>query len=281
MNLTRRQMMRLAGAATAAMALPPLVAGDRPGGGIRHSVCRWCYKDIPLETLAAAAARIGLASVELLEPAEWPVVQRHGLTCAMAMGVTTIPRGFNRLEYHAAYVPGMIERIEACAAAGLPNVICFSGYRGGMDDETGLKNCAAGLKRIVGTAEKKGVTVCMELLNSRLNHKDYMGDRTAWGFELVRRVGSERFKILYDIYHMQIMEGDIIRTIRDHHDYIAHYHTGGVPDRHEIDGTQELNYPAIMRAIQATGFKGFVAQEFLPSGDPIPALAAAVRICSV
>jgi len=178
-------------------------------------------------------------------------------------------------------VPGMIDRIRACADAGLPNVICFSGNRRGLDDETGLANCAIGVKQIVGEAEKRGVTVCMELLNSKINHKDYMCDHTAWGVELVRRVGSERFKLLYDIYHMQIMEGDIIRTITDHHEAIGHFHTGGVPGRHEIDGTQELTYPAIMRAIKATGFTGFVAQEFLPTGDPLTSLRAAVALCSV
>jgi hydroxypyruvate isomerase len=250
-------------------------------GQIRHSVCRWCYKHIPLPELARGAKEIGLESVELLDPEEWPVVQSIGLTCAMANGVTTIPDGFNRLENHARYVPGMIDRLRACAKASLPNVICFSGYRRGMADEQGLENCVVGLKQIVGEAEKQGVTVCMELLNSKVDHKDYMCDHSVWGVELVRRVGSERFKLLYDIYHMQIMEGDIVRTIRDHHESFAHFHTGGVPGRHEIDDSQELTYRAIMKGIVATGYRGFVAQEFIPTRDPLTSLREAVRICSV
>jgi hydroxypyruvate isomerase len=251
------------------------------GPGFQHSACKWCYHDIQLEDLAIAGREFGLQSIELLDPKDWPVVQRHGLTCAMANGTTTIPHGFNRLENHTKFVPTMIERINECADAGLPNVIVFSGNRDGMSDEQGLENCAVGLKQIVGHAEKRGVTVCMELLNSKVNHKDYMCDRTPWGVELVKRVGSERFKLLYDIYHMQIMEGDVIRTIQDNHQYIGHYHTGGNPGRHEIDETQELFYPAIMRAIKATGFTGFVAQEFIPTHDPLTSLRAAVKLCSV
>ena len=289
MQLTRRDALRtLAGAATMAATGGSLVQGQPAGAGpvrfagaLRQSVCRWCYANVPLEELARGARDIGLASVELLEPSEWPVVQKLGLTCAMANGVTKIANGFNRIENHAEYVPGMIDRIRACAEAGLPNVICFSGNRKGLADEQGLANCAIGLKQIVGEAEKRGVTVCMELLNSRVNHGDYMCDHTAWGVELVKRVGSERFKLLYDIYHMQIMEGDVIRTIQDHHSYIAHYHTGGVPGRHEIDDTQELNYPAISRAIKATGFTGFVAQEFLPVRDWRTSLRDAVVRCAV
>jgi len=289
MQLTRRDALRtLAGAATlaaaggtrarsaAADAAPPPLPG-----AIRQSVCRWCYAHIPLEQLARAAREIGLVSVELLDPPDWPVVKHFGLTCAMANGVTKITDGFNRLENHARYVPGMIERISACAAAGLPNVICFSGNRRGLADDQGLDNCVTGLKQIAGAAEKHGVTVCLELLNSRFNHQDYMCDHTAWGVEVVKRVGSERVKLLYDIYHMQIMEGDVIRTIQDNHAWIAHYHTGGVPGRHEIDGTQELYYPAIMRAIKATGYTGFVGQEFLPLRDPLSSLRAGVEICNV
>ena len=292
MTISRRDALK-AMAGTAALAalplarseeakpLPAATAAAGPGGSLRHSVCRWCYKDIPLDDLAREAKRIGLESVELLEPPEWPVVRRHGLTCAMAMGTTRIPEGLNRVEHHAVMVPGMIERIGACADAGLPNVICFSGSRGCMDDELGLANCAVALKQIVGAAEKRRVTVCMELLNSKVDHHDYMCDHTAWGVELVKRVGSERFKLLYDIYHMQIMEGDVIRTIRDNHAYIAHYHTGGVPGRHEIDGTQELNYAAIARAIRDVGHRGFLAQEFIPARDPMTSLAEAVAICTV
>ena len=251
-----------------------------PAGSFSHSACRWCYQKIPLEDLAREAKRIGLSSIELLDPPDWPVVQKFGLTCAMANGVTRIPEGLNRLEHHAVMVPGMVDRIKACADAGLPNVICFSGSRGGMDDEQGLANCAVALRQIVGEAEKRHVTVCMELLNSKVDHKDYMCDHTAWGVELVKRVGSDRFKLLYDIYHMQIMEGDVIRTIRDNKDFIAHYHTGRVPERHEIDSTQELNC-ASGRAIKEQD-RGFVAQEFHSAArDRSPSLAQAVGICTV
>jgi hydroxypyruvate isomerase len=286
-QLTRREVLQSLAAGFALAALPRNGAAAEPTaaggpGGFRHSVCKWCFKDIPLAEFAAAVKEFGIESVELLNPADWPVVQKLGLTCAMANGTTTIPKGMNRLEHHAAYVPSMIERIKACADAGIPNVILFSGNRDGMSDEQGLENCAIGLKQIVGEAEKRGVTVCMELLNSKVNHKDYMCDRTLWGVELVKRVGSERFKLLYDIYHMQIMEGDVIRTIQESHAYIGHYHTAGNPGRNEIDETQELNYPAIMRAIKATGFTGFVAQEFVPKRKPpLESLKAAVKLCTV
>ena len=285
-QLTRREVIQSLAAGFALAALPRTgSAAEAPSagtGGFRHSVCKWCYRDIPLAEFAAAVKEFGLESVELLNPADWPVVQKLGLTCAMANGTTTIPKGFNRLEHHAGYVASMTERIRQCADAGIPNVIVFSGNRDGMSDEQGLENCAIGLKQIVGEAEKRGVTVCMELLNSKVNHKDYMCDRTPWGVELCKRVGSERFKLLYDIYHMQIMEGDVIRTIQESHAYIGHYHTAGNPGRNEIDETQELNYPAIMRAIKATGFKGFVAQEFVPKRTPpLESLRAAVQLCRV
>jgi hydroxypyruvate isomerase len=289
MNISRRDALKtLVG--TAALAVLPrgrsqeaAAAGpDAPSAGsFHHSVCRWCYEKIPVDDLARAAKRIGLGSVELLDPVDWPVVQKHGLTCAMANGTTTIPNGLNRLENHATMVPSMVERIKACADAGLPNVICFSGNRKGMDDELGLEHCAIALKQIVPEAEKRKITVCMELLNSKVNHPDYMCDHTAWGVELVKRVGSERFKLLYDIYHMQIMEGDVVATITENHPYIAHYHTGGVPGRHEIDSTQELNYAVVSKAIKETGFRGFMAQEFIPVRDPFTSLAEAVKICTV
>ena len=246
----------------------------------KHSVCRWCFKDIPLDDLARECGKLGVASIELLDPPEWPVVQRHGLTCAMAHGATQITSGLNRTENHAAMVAGMKERVRECAKAGIPSVVCFSGNRGGMDDEVGLENCATALRLIIGEAERQKVTVCMELLNSKVDHPDYMCDHSAWGVELVKRIGSERFKLIYDIYHMQIMEGDVIRTIRDNRDFIAHYHTAGVPGRHEIDDSQELNYPAIVRAIRATGFSGFVGQEFIPERDPMTSLAEALAIFS-
>ena len=234
---------------------------------------------------------MGLVSVELIPPEDFEVVKRKGLICAMVSNTVvavgdlklgSIPHAWNRKEYHDRLIPAYEEHLRLTSKAGFPNLICFSGNRGGMGDEEGLESCAQGLRKIMPLAEKLGVTVCMELLNSRVNHKDYMCDHTAWGVELVRRVGSERFKLLYDIYHMQIMEGNVIATIQSNHPFFAHYHTGGVPGRHEIDDTQELNYPAIMRAIAATGFKGVVAQEFVPiSSDPIASLRKAAQLCNV
>ena len=248
---------------------------------IRHSVSQWCFPDIPLPDLAIAARNMKIESIELLEPADWPVVQRAGLTCAMARAPDTITDSFNRRENHAQLVPAFHQRLRDCACAGLPNLICFSGNRRGQSDEEGLEICAEGIKQIVGVAEREKVTLCIELLNSKVDHPDYQCDHTTWGVELCRRVGSERFKLLYDIYHMQIMEGDVIRTIQQYHSYIGHYHTGGNPGRAEIDETQELNYPAIIRAIKATGYTGFVGQEFIPKREPLRSLREAIALCSV
>lgn len=286
MNLSRREMLAtLAGGVALAAKTRALDVSAAPAAGaIHHSVCRWTFKEIPLEELAQAVKPMGVTSIELLDPPDWPVVRKYGLTCAMANypKPMSIKSGLNRIEHHAEQVPAMIQRIKEVADAGLPNVICFSGSREGMPDEQGLENCVKGLQGFIGEAEKRKVTVCMELLNSKVNHKDYMCDHTAWGVELAKRVGSERFKLLYDIYHMQIMEGDVIRTITDNHRYIGHFHTGGVPGRHEIDETQELNYPAIMRAIKATGYTGFVSQEFVPSRTPhLESLRQAIQICTV
>jgi hydroxypyruvate isomerase len=224
---------------------------------------------------------MGFQSVELLGEKDWATVKQHGLTCAMANGPSTIPVGFNRPSEHDRLMAESERLLPLVAAAGLPNMIVFSGNRGGMSDGEGLENCVRGLKRITPIAERVGVTVCMELLNSKVNHKDYMCDHTAWGAELVERVGSARFKLLYDIYHMQIMEGDVIRTIRDNFGAIAHFHTGGVPGRHELDATQELQYPAIMRAIVDLGYTGFVAQEFVPARDPLTSLREGFQVCDV
>lgn len=291
-HLSRRSALRqLAGAsvaATVAIGLGQrLSAADEAArklkGNIRHSVCKWCYNNISLEDLCAAAKDIGLQSVELLEIKDFPVLKKHGLTCAMVSGVPGgIVNGLNRPANHDKIVEYMEHALPAAAEFGAPNVICFSGNRAGMDDEQGLENCAIGLKRIAPIAEKHKVTVCMELLNSKRNHKDYQCDFTKWGVELCKRVGSERFKLLYDIYHMQIMEGDVCDTIKENQQYIGHYHTGGVPGRNEIDETQELNYPRIMEAIVETGFKGFVAQEFIPKRpDKLASLKQGVQICDV
>jgi hydroxypyruvate isomerase len=252
-------------------------------GNINHSVCRWCYGEIPLEDLCIAVKKIGFSAIDLVGPADWPMLQKHGIFSSMCNGAEiSLTKGWNHTEYHPTLIKNYTEHIDLVSKAGYKNLICFSGNREGMDDETGIKNCVDGLKQILGQAEKQGVIIQMELLNSKVNHKDQMCDNTKWGIELVKRVGSENFKLLYDIYHMQIDEGDVIRTITDSHQYFGHYHTGGVPGRHEIDETQELYYPAIMRAIVATGFKDYVAQEFVPSWpDKLKALREGVKICDV
>jgi len=252
-------------------------------GHVNHSVCKWCYEKIPLEEFCKAGQEIGLQSVELLEVKDFPTLKKYGLTCAVVSGVPGgITSGLNRVENHDKIVEFMERTLPAAAEFGAQNVICFSGNRKGLDDEKGLENCAIGLKRIAPIAEKHKVTVIMELLNSKVNHKDYQCDYSKWGVELCKRVGSERFKLLYDIYHMQIMEGDICATIKDNHQYFGHYHTGGVPGRNEIDDTQELNYPRIMQTIVDSGFKGFVAQEFIPKRpDALASLKQGVQICDV
>jgi hydroxypyruvate isomerase len=251
-------------------------------GRVNHSVCKWCYGGVSLEDLCAAGKGMGLQSIELLGPSDWPTLQQHGLTCAMASGAMGIPVGFNHVENHDKLVESFESMIPKVAGAGLTNLICFSGNRAGMDDQKGLENCVTGLKRLLRLAEDKKVTLVMELLNSKVDHHDYQCDHSAWGIELCKSLGSERFKLLYDIYHMQIMEGDVIRTIRNNHQYFAHYHTGGVPGRNEIDDTQELYYPAVMKAIVATGFKGHVAQEFIPKRkDVLASLKQGVQICDV
>ena len=252
-------------------------------GKINHSVCRWCYEKIPLEDLCKAAKSIGLQSIELVGPNEWPLLKKYGLTSALPSGAGMgIEKGFNDPQYHEALIKSYEEVIPKVAAAGYNQIICFSGNRKGLSDEKGLENAAMGLKRLMSTAEKYKVTMVMELLNSKVNHKDYMCDRPHWGAALADKIGSDRFKLLYDIYHMQIMEGDVIATIRKYQKYISHYHTGGVPGRAEIDETQELYYPAIMKAIADTGFKGFVAQEFVPKReDKIASLRQGVQICDI
>jgi hydroxypyruvate isomerase len=252
-------------------------------GNIHHSVCRWIYDDMSLDAMCEAVKKIGLGAIDLLGPKDWPVIKQHGIWCPMCNGAEiSLTKGWNNTGYHSTLINNYTEHIDLVAAAGYQNLICFSGNREGMDDETGLQNCVNGLKQIIGQAEKKKVVIVMELLNSKIDHTDQMCDNTKWGVELAKRMGSENFKLLYDIYHMQIDEGDVIRTVTDHHQYFAHFHTGGVPGRHEIDETQELNYPAIMRAILATGYTGYVAQEFVPtSADKMAALEKCVRICDV
>jgi hydroxypyruvate isomerase len=252
-------------------------------GNINHSVCRWCFNSFSIEELCIVAKDIGLKAIDIVGPKDWPTLQKYGLDSSMCNGAEiSLIQGFNDKQYHATLIRQYSEMIPLMAKAGYKNLICFSGNKEGKDDETGLSNCTEGLKQLVGLAEKHKITLVMELLNSKIDHKDYQCDKTPWGVELAKRVASENFKLLYDIYHMQIDEGDVIRTINANHQYFAHYHTAGVPGRHEIDETQELNYPAIMKAIVKTGFKGYVAQEFIPvKEDKLGSLRQAIAICDV
>jgi hydroxypyruvate isomerase len=250
---------------------------------IKQSVCRWCFQDMPLEQLCVAAKQMGIQAIDLVGPADWPTLKKHGLDSPMCNGAEiNLTDGFNDPQFHARLQKQYAEMIPRVAAAGYTNLICFSGSRRGMSDEVGLANSVKGLQPLMTLAEKHKVVLVMELLNSKIDHHDYQADRTSWGVALAKKLGSEHFKLLYDIYHMQIDEGDVIRTITDNHRYIAHYHTAGVPGRHELDDAQELNYPAIMRAIKATGFQGFVAQEFIPrQADKLASLRQAVQLCDV
>ena len=255
-------------------------------GNINHSVCKWTYGHLKLEELCIMVKKIGFSAIDLVGPKQWSILKEHGIYSSMCNGAEiNLIDGWNDKKNHPTLIKNYIDHIELVAKAGYKNLICFSGNRRGMDDETGLKNCAEGLKQIMGLAEKNNIIIQMELLNSKVDHKDYMCDRTPWGVALCKQVGSPNFKLLYDIYHMQIDEGDVIRTIRDNHQYIGHYHTAGVPGRHEIDDTQELFYPAIMKAILATGFKEYVAQEFLPTGktneEKEKTLKKAIKICDI
>ena len=287
MKSTRRTALKSVAFAAAALSQRLTAADEKAGGRINHSVCKWCYPKVSVEELAKAGKQFGLGSIELLGPDDWAAAQKQGLTCALASnpvvdGIGGITKAFNRVENHDKLVAAYEDLIPKAAAAGLKNVICFSGNRAGLPDEQGIENCAKGIQRLMAVAEKNKIVVVMELLNSKVNHKDYQCDHTAWGVELCKKVGSDNFKLLYDIYHMQIMEGDVIATIKANHQYIAHYHTGGVPGRNEIDDSQELYYPAIMKAIVDTGFKGFVAQEFIPKRpDFMASLQQGVKICNV
>jgi hydroxypyruvate isomerase len=251
-------------------------------GRIHQSVSRWCYSHTPLEQLSEYAAKIGLRGVDLLQPDEYEIPRRYGLVCSMGYaGGGDIGKALNRVENHASIEQGFRTNVPLAAKAGVPNVITFSGNRGAMPDDEGARNAIIGLNRVKKIAEDHGVTICLELLNSKRDHHDYMCDHTAWGVGVVREVNSPNVKLLYDIYHMQIMEGDVIETIRQNLQWIAHFHTGGVPGRHELDGTQELQWDGVMRAIADAGFKGFVAHEFVPTGDPLESLRKAADLCDV
>ena len=302
--MSRRSALRnLAGSAaalgTVALGTPRAGAAEEAPaklkGHIKHSVSKWCYdgwlkkNNYTLDDFCKICKELGLESIELLGAGDWPTLKKHGLVCAMCNGPDGIGYGWNRVEHHDDLVEKFTKAIPEVAAFGYPNLITFSGNRKGkdkwgsytLDDEQGLKNCVAGLKRIVPVAEKNNVTIIVELLNSKVNHAEYMADHTKWGVELCKQVGSDRVKLLYDIYHMQIMEGDVIRTIKESSKYIGHYHTGGNPGRNEIDETQEIYYPAVMKAIVATGYKGYVGQEFIPKRDPLASLKQSIQICDV
>ena len=282
-NMSRRTVLR----ASATLAVAGVAGKHAVGkeeksvtkGRLKQSVCKWCYK-LPLEELAKASKKLGLVGIDLVDPKDFGILKEHGLLCTMTTshGITN---GLNDPKHHKACLDAINKGIEANAKEGFKNIICFSGNRRGMDARTGIKNCVAALREIVPVAEKAGVVINMELLNSRVNHPDYMCDTSEWGIELVKQVGSDNFKLLYDIYHMQIMEGDIIRSIQNNHKYFGHYHTAGNPGRNELDQNQELNYPAICRAIVETGFDGYLAQEFIPKRDQLTSLAEAVELCDV
>jgi len=253
---------------------------DAKSGRLNQSVCKWCFQKMSVAELAKQVASMGMVGIDLLDPVDFPVLKEHGLVCTMVQS-HSLTDGLCDTKFHDTSLEKMNAAIEATAAEGWRNVICFSGNARGIDRETGMKNCVDALRKIVPVAEKNKVTLIMELLNSKVDHPDYMCDNSKWGVELVKRVGSDKFKLLYDIYHMQIMEGDVIRTIQANHKYYGHYHTAGNPGRNELDDTQELFYPAIAKAIADTGYDGYFAHEFIPTRDPIAGLTDAVRQCIV
>ncbi len=286
-KLSRRSILKTALSGVTMASIPSTAWPEqdvpvRRKGQIQQSVSRWCYEKIALEELCAYAAKIGLKGVDLLNPDEYEIPARHGLICTMGYaGGGEIASALNRTENHARIEEGFRKNIPLAAKAGVPNVITFSGNRAGMSDDDGAKNTIAGLNRVKKIAEDHGVTICLELLNSKVNHKDYMCDHTSWGVQVVQAVNSPRVKLLYDIYHMQIMEGDLVRTIQQNIQWLGHFHTGGVPGRHELDNTQEVQWDGVMRGIVAANFKGYVAHEFVPARDPLTSLREAVDLCDV
>jgi hydroxypyruvate isomerase len=284
---TRRGMIGALAAGTAFASVPFMARSTESEsserkGRIKQSVARWCYPKMSVDELSAYGAEIGLKAVDLLNPDEFEIPRRYGLICSMGYAEAgTITDGLNRIENHAAIEDGLRKNIPIAAKALVPNVITFSGNRAGLSDDEGMKNTVIGLNRVKKIAEDNGVTICMELLNSKVNHPDYMCDHTAWGVRVMEEVNSPRVKLLYDIYHMQIMEGDLISTIQSNIQWIAHFHTGGVPGRHELNDKQEVQWDGVMRGILATSFQGYVAHEFLPTGDPKASLLQAVKLCDV
>jgi len=281
-NPTRRDLLKASIAGVLVSQLPAETSATARKGRIQQSVCQWCYSKIPVERLAEAAAKMGLKGVDLLQPDQYELPRPFGLLCTMGYaGGGDIKSALNRVENHAAIEQAFRSNIPRAAKAAVPNVITFSGNRGGMSDDEGARNTIVGLNRVKKIAEDNGVTICLELLNSKRDHHDYMCDHTTWGVRVVQEVNSPNVKLLYDIYHMQIMEGDLIDTIRQNIQWIGHFHTGGVPGRHELDNTQEVQWEAVMRAIADAGFPGYVAHEFVPKGDPLTSLRNAVDLCDV
>lgn len=294
-NIKRRKWLQQLTAGTVVASLTPSLLFADAGaeeehnqlkGNINHSVCSWTYNFLSLADMCKMVKKIGFGAIDLVGPKDWSILKQHGIDSSMCNGAEiSLTEGWNDKQYHSTLIKNYTDHIELVNKAGYKNLICFSGNRKGMDDETGMKTCVEGLKQIMALAEKKNVVIQMELFNSKVDHKDYMADKSAWGIELCKRIGSPNFKLLYDIYHMQINEGDVIRTIQQGHEYFGHYHTAGVPGRHEINETQELYYPAIMKAIVATGYKGYVAQEYIPTGktneEKIKALKDAIKRCDV
>ncbi len=283
-SLGRRDFLMSAATTLAAARLANAAQTGRvvTRGRLRQSASRWCYRNIPLPDLCKAVAAMGVPAIDLLEAVDWPIVRDHGLVCSMGYGGGgTIRDGLNNPANHDRIIGSLIETMPKAVALAVPNLITFFGNRQGRGDQEAIDNCVTALNRLKGPAEKHGVTICVELLNSRVDHADYQGDRTPFGVQIVSAVNSPRIKLLYDIYHMQIMEGDVIRTIRQHHQHIAHYHTGGVPGRNELDDTQELQWATICRAIVDTGFTGYLAHEFVPKRDPLTSLREAVKLCDV
>ena len=293
MKITRRNVIKNIAVSASALVVAPNISfaksfeekkPEKLKGNINHSVSRWTFNYLSLDELCKAVKEIGFNAIDLVGPKDWPTLQQHGIYSSMcySAGDNDLYKGLDNTMYHQKLIKEYLDVIPIMAKAGYKNLICFSGTREGMDDETGMKNCKTALEKILPFAEKNGVTMVMELLNSKVDHKDYMCNHVEWGAELCKMIGSDNFKLLFDIYHMQIQEGDIIRNIRDYHQYIAHYHTGGIPGRHEINNTQELYYPAVMKAIVETGYKGYVAQEFVPTyPDKLDSLREAIKICDV
>jgi len=286
-EMNRRQALLFGGAAfTGGLGAPAPASGQEAAvkvGRLKQSVCRWCYEKIPLPDFCKAVKGLGLGAIDLVEEKDWGLLADHGLVCSMGWktGGGGIPDGLNDPKNHDLIVKGLLDTLPRAKKAGVPNLIAFFGNRKGMGDDDAIANCVVGLNRVKKAAEEIGVNVCVELLNSKVDHKDYQGDRTWFGVEVVKRVESPRVRLLYDIYHMQIMEGDILRTIRNNHQWIAHYHTGGVPGRHELDDTQELNWRTVSKTIAETGYTGYVAHEFVPTRDPLTSLREAIVLCDV